>query len=184
MRRRFLSLAAFLAGAGLIALVAAPDAVAFQKKKNKAKDTDGVITDWGKPKDFAAGKPAHYWIWYDEGTWHLRTTADKKQHRFNGQIEAAGGHFSEIADSKGAKLTPNVDSFVYNKERTAVLIDFKSDTAVDGIDFKVEPFVTSLKFTLAIDGESQPKNISIGKAGDHPKQAVFTLPAHPPEPKK
>jgi len=41
---------------------------------------------------------------------------------------------------------------------------------------------TELKFTFAFDGEAAPKHIRIGKDSDHPPEAVFTLPAHPPEP--
>jgi hypothetical protein len=38
-----------------------------------------------------------------------------------------------------------------------------------------------LKITVVIDGKASPKNIHVGKAGDHPTVAVFTVPANPPK---
>lgn len=184
MRRPLFSFAAFLVGAGLMALVAAPDAAALQKGKKKAKANDGVITDWGKPKEFEPGKPARYWIWSDGQVWHFRTTTAKKKHHFTGQIDVTGGKFTDIIGLKGEKLGANTDYYRYNADKNAILIDFTTDGAVDGIDFRVDAAATEVQFTLALDGEKHPKHIAIGKAGDHPKDAVFKLPAHPPEPKK
>lgn len=185
MRRPLVSFAAFLFGAGFMALVAAPNAAGLQKgKKNKGKDDDGVVTNWGKPKDFEPGKPARFWVWSDGQTWHFRTTTAKKKHHFTGRIDSVGGKFTDIIGMKGEKRGAVTDYYRYNADKTAILIDFTTDGVVDGIDFKVDANATTVKFTLALDGEKHPRNISVGRAGDHPKDAVFTVPAHPPESKK
>ena len=109
MRRRVLSIAAFLSGIALVALVASPEAAAFQKgKKNKGKDDDGIITNWGKPKAFEPGKPAHYWLWYDDGLWRIRTTTASKRHHFVGKIEVAGGKFNEILGWNGERAEKRI----------------------------------------------------------------------------
>ena len=38
---------------------------------------------------------------------------------------------------------------------------------------------TALKFDLMIDGKASPELIFIGAKGEHPKEAVFALPAKP-----
>ena len=124
-----------------------------------------------------------YWLWYDDGVWHLRTTGGGKgAHRFNGVIEVAGGKLTGLKGQKGEFAGKNADKFVFNRTLTAIEFDFKTDEGADGLDFAVAPATAQLKFTLAIDGESAPKHIRIGKSGDHPAAAVFAAPGHPPDP--
>jgi hypothetical protein len=187
MTTRIGCLVAFLAGAALMTAIA-PPGLALQKGKSKKGDppkaNDGIIVNWGKPPKFEPGAPAHFWIWYDDGVWHLRTTTQKKQHRFDGLIEVAGGRVTDLNVPKGEGFGPNSDRIAWNKERTAILFDFVTDGAVDGVNFKVDKTATALKLKLVMDGTPNPKVIAVGRAGDHPKAAEFVLPAHPPAPKK
>lgn len=168
----------------MLVLLLAPDNVpASDKKGGKPKANDGVIRNWGRPVDFSIGKVNAYWIWYDDGIWHFRTTGGGKgAHRFNGQIEVVGGKLVRLKGGKGEYGGKNVDQFLFNAALTAITFDFRTDEGVDGLNFAVDGAATGLKFTLALDGDAAPRHIRIGKAGDHPAGAVFTLPAHPPDP--
>ncbi len=180
MRRWF---AGFAFVVGLALIVGAGD-VASQDKKDKDKKegkkdkSDGIVTNWGKPKDYETGKETAFWVWYDDGVWHFRTTGgDKKTHRFNGTIEVIGGNLVDLKGKKGEYGGKNVDQYVFSQ--TAIKFDFKTDKGEDGLNFAVDANAKGLKFTIAIDGEARPKNIRLGKASDHPAEAVFTTPAHP-----
>lgn len=180
--RRCFAAASFL---GLVLLLTAGETPADDKKGDKGgkgKSGDGVITNWGQPKDFATGKVNAYWIWYDDGVWHFRTTGGGKgTHHFKGTIEVVGGKLVNIKGKKGEYGGKTVDRYVFGP--SGIAFDFKTDEAADGLNFAVDKGADRLKFTLAFDGDAAPKHIRIGKQGDHPAGAVFTVPAHPPEPK-
>lgn len=178
MRRCFLF--TLFMGLGLLLVLAVNDGAAIAQK---AKSNDGVVTNWGKPKDFEIGKVNAFWIWYDDGVWHFRTTGGGKgAHRFNGTIEVVGGKLIALRGKKGEYVSKLVDAYVFNQTNTAIAFDFRTDEGVDGLNFAVDAGATGLKFTLAIDGQASPKHIRIGKQSDHPAAAVFTLPAHPADP--
>ena len=182
MRPRLLPLAGLLATSAVLAAQAPTAAPGGKKAKKLAKELSKVdVTPEarGKPPGFEPGRPAHFWVWFGDGQWHLRTTTDKKTHRFQGTIEAAGGVFTRLHIPKAEGLGPNSDKIALNNARTAIAFDFTTDGQVDGVSFDVGPAVTALGFTLAIDGQPQPLRITIGKGGDHPPAAKFVLPAHP-----
>lgn len=173
--RRLLVAVSFLTLALLLVPGAAP---ADGKKGDKPAANDGVVTDWGKPKDFAEGKVSAFWIWYDDGIWYFRTTGGvKATHRFQGTIEVGGGQLVNLKGKKGEYAGKNVDRYVFGPK--GIAFDFKTAEGSEGLNFAVDKNATALKFTLALDGEAAPKHIRIGKQGDHPKEAVFTLPANP-----
>jgi len=178
--RRCLVAASFL----VLALMLVPnEAPGDGKKGDKPKANDGVITDWGKPKDFEVGKVNAYWIWYDEGVWYFRTTGGGKgAHSFQGTIEVVGGQLIDLKGKKGEFKGKKADRFAFGPK--GIVFDFKTDEGVEGLNFAVDRGATALKFTLALDGDAAPRHIRIGKQGDHPKEAVFTVPAHPPDPPK
>lgn len=158
-------------------------AVFADGKKDNAAAFDGNITNWGMPKGFGPGKVTSYWIWFDDGLWHFRTTGGGKgKHHFNGRIDVIGGKFSALKGKKGEYKGKNVDFYRYNAAHNAMVFDFRTDEAVDGVSFALDGGATGLKFTLAIDGQAAPQLIRIGKDGDHPSSAAFTLPAQPPDP--
>jgi len=165
---------------GMMFLMAATQSAAQSKKSDAAKANDGVITNWGKPKNFSIGKVNGYWVWHDDGVWYLRTTGGGKgAHRFVGQVEVAGGPFVKLLGTKGETSGKLVDRFVYNEARSAIRFDFRTDENVDGFNFVAAPTATALKFTLAVDGNAAPNIIRVGRDGDHPNTAIFSAPAHP-----
>jgi hypothetical protein len=178
--RRWFVVASFL---GLVLMLAPNEAPADGKKGGGPKSNDGAITNWGKPKDFSTGKVNAYWIWYDDGIWYFRTTGGGKgAHRFNGTIQVVGGKLIDLKGKKGEYSGKNVDRYVFSP--TGIAFDFRTDEGVEGLNFAVDKAATALKFTLALDGQAAPRHIRIGKQGDHPAGAVFTVPAHPPDPSK
>ena len=76
MRRIF----AFATLLGLLLLVALDGSAQTGKKGGDKKANDGQIADWGQPKAWAGSKDDidAYWIWYDDGVWHFRTTGGGK----------------------------------------------------------------------------------------------------------
>lgn len=168
---------------GMMFLMAATQSAAQSKKSDAAKANDGVITNWGKPKNFSIGKVNGYWVWHDDGVWYLRTTGGGKgAHRFVGQVEVSGGPFIKLQGTKGEASGTLVDRFAFNAARNAIRFDFKTDEGVDGFNFVAAPTATALKFTLAVDGNTAPNSIRVGLEGDHPATPIFTAPALPASP--
>lgn len=161
-----------LFGLGLMLMLSTGAGIGGQDKK------DGVIKNWGQPKNFKPGEGNGFWIWHDDGTWHIRTTGGGKgAHQFVGKIEVIGGDVVDLKGKKGEYSGKNADRYVFT--RTTIVFDFKTNEGTEGLNFQVSPGASGLKFSLALDGEANPKHIFIGKDGDHPAAAVFTLPAHP-----
>ncbi len=182
--RRWFTTAAFV---GLAVTLCAGGAASQDKKKDGGpKANDGVVVDWGKPKGYEPGKVTAFWTWHEDGVWSMRTTggAEKgKNHQFKGRIDVVGGEIVNMKGKKGEYGGKNVDRYVFTK--TSVRFDFNTGPGEDGLNFRVSPAATGLKFAVSIDGESAPKHVRVGKAGDHPSEAAFTAPAHPPAgPKK
>ena len=164
--------------AGLALLVWA-SAATPQGARQGGKANDGVITDWGKPKAYEPGKVTAVWLWHDDGVWYFRTTSGKKKaHQFKGTIEVLGGKLLDLKGKKGEFSGKSADKFVFSP--TAIAFDFKTEEGVDGLNFAVDAAATALRITVAVDGKASPKLIHVGKAGDHPSAAVFTVPAAPP----
>ena len=175
--KRFATMAAF----GLLVLIFSAGDGPSDDKKGKggnAKANDGVVSDWGKPTNYARGKFTAFWLWYEDGIWHFRTTGGGDgSHHFEGKIEVIGGKLIDIKGQKGEYGGGNVDRYVFKPK--SIGFDFKTSGGEDGINFKVDAATKSLKFTVLIDGVAKPKHIRVGKDGDHPTEAAFTAPAHP-----
>jgi hypothetical protein len=121
-----------------------------------------------------------FWVWYENGKWHLRTTGGGKgAHRFQGAVEVVGGKLTGLKGGDGEARGKNADRFVFNAALTEIKFDFKSNEGVDGLNFAVDGAATEIRFTLAFDGESSPKHIRVGRDSDHPAGATFTVPANP-----
>lgn len=160
--------------------IATMEEKSFSADTKNGKANDGVVNNWDKPKNFSIGKINSYWIWFDDGEWHFRTTGGGKgAHHFAGEIEVVGGQFNQIKGLKGEKGGKLEDKFTFNGKKTSIKFNFKTDEGVDGIDFTVNNAADKLKFNLSMDGKSIPGNIRIGKDGDHPPDGTFTTSAHP-----
>ena len=166
-----------LALAGLLATMSG---LSFSADTKNGKANDGVVNNWDKPKNFAVGKSNGYWIWFDNGEWHFRTTGGGKgAHHFVGEIEVIGGQFNQVQGIKGEKGGKLEDKYAFNAKKNMIKFNFKTDEGVDGIDFTVNKAADNLRFNLSMDGKSNAGNIRIGKDGDHPPDGTFTTSAHP-----
>jgi hypothetical protein len=151
-----------------------------EEPKPKAEDVSPV----GKPEDFKAGQAARYAVWYDDDGWHVRTTTGAKgPHGFKGRIEIVGGKMVRLdpvaVEGKGAKKK-EADTGTWNPQGTAFDFTLKTGAGhTDGFDLKVTAGATLIKFNLAVGGDEAPGKVFIGARGEHPKGAVFYLPAHP-----
>ena len=160
--------------------IATMEEKSFSADTKNGKANDGVVNNWDKPKNFSIGKINSYWIWFDDGEWHFRTTGGGKgAHHFVGEIVVNGGQFKQITGLKGEKGGKLVDKYIFNGNKTIIKFNFKTDEGVDGIDFTLTNSSDNLKFSLFMDGKSNPGNIRIGKDGDHPPDGTFTTSAHP-----
>jgi hypothetical protein len=164
--------------AGLVAAVLATTA-AGQEPKYNLEDLSPV----GKPAGFKTGLSTRYAIWYEDGTWHVRTTTGAKAvQAFGGTIEIIGGKMTSLQpiaiEGKGAKK--GTDSGTWNKQGTVFKFGLRTGKGYqDGFDLKVSDKATAIKFTLLAGGEEEPRKVFVGAKGAHPKATTFYLPAHP-----
>jgi hypothetical protein len=184
MKRHLVAASLFGLMAAVTLSVSSVPAGAMQKKKAKVNEKafDGKVENWGKPKEWDGKKDDinSFWVWYDDGIWHFRTTGGGKgAHHFQGKIEVADGKFVSLKGQKGEYTTKLVDRYVYNAENTAIAFDFRTDEGVDGLNFKVAPASATLKFTLSYDGKADPSHVRLGRQSDRPAAAVFAVPARP-----
>lgn len=145
----------------------------------KTSPTEGPDPQ-GRPEKYKAGQSRRWVVWHDDHGWHVRTTTTKEKHRFNGSIQVEGGMFTTLNHlGQLEKKGKNTDLGTWNKERNLLRFDIKTHGKEDGFDFKVNGDAKSLVFTLQVDGADHPEEIFIGPKMQHPKEAKFTLPAHP-----
>lgn len=169
--RRLLGAAAVFA---LALTLAGPAPADGKKDKN-----DGIITDYGKPKGFP-GETNSFWLWHEDGRWHLRTTGHGKgAHRFEGRIDVVGGQLVNLKGKAGEYGGKLVDRYRFGP--TTLQFDFQTDEGVDGINFATDATAHTLKVRLVMDGHAAPKHVRVGRHSDHPSGTDFTVPAHPPE---
>jgi len=168
---------------GLFLLLAYDGIAQTGKKGGGDKASDGQITNWGQPKAFAGAKTNinAYWIWYDDGVWHFRTTGDGKRSPPVPGQDRSGRRRTCVPHRQEGRIQGKLgDRAIFTTK--AIAFDFKTDEGVDGLNFALNEAATELKFTLAFDGDAAPKHIRIGRDSDHAPGAVFTLPAHPADP--
>ena len=147
---------------------------------------------YGKPA-FSEGVDLGYYIWRDGETWHVRWTTQGKLRRFSGSIIAEGGKLESLkridVENERRVLYPGRAPRVFygprgrphlRGGRAPVVVERHQDRIekdgdnriiflartnddIDGFDFKVSEKVTSLRFTLEIDGQSLPRQVEVGK---------------------
>ena len=168
------------AGRTLPALLAAlllTAAAGGEEPKYKLEDVSPV----GKPEGFHAGASTRYAVWYEAGTWHLRsTTGIKGTHAFEGAVEIIGGKMVSLKPVAVEGKGKQPDVGVWNSEHTVFKFDLRTSKGhTDGFDLKVTDGATALKFTLFVAGEQAPGKVFVGAKAAHPKAATFYLPARP-----
>jgi hypothetical protein len=139
------SLAALVAVAGVA--LAAVEGAALAKKYAP-----------GRP-NFKAGDPEAYYIWYDDGGWHLRgTSGTKDKHTFHGVIRAPGGLSS---------VKPTREGLMKRIDISGESLRFEFEVGkgmVDGFDWQQ----THACFTgeIKLDGKVQPSRVFVGLRSD------------------
>lgn len=168
---------------GLLALlfvVVMAMASAAEEPKYKVEDLSAV----GKPEGFKKGLSSRYAIWFEDDTWHVRTTSNEKgPHAFAGMIEIIGGKMTSmtIVGIEGAAAKKKeADTGTWNTQKTVFKFTLKTGAGhTDGFDLKVTEKTAALKFSLTLGGDEAPAKVFIGAKGAHPKAATFYLPGHP-----
>ena len=148
----------------------------------------------GRPKQFEKGKHTTFAVWEDDGVWHLRTAVKdpakaKKMERvqFTGRVKVNGdkivsGEYQGLEKKPKAKdadwleMHPDGKGFDFQFSTT--------NTNTDGLNFKVGPKAESITFKLLTAGDDDSKRVLVGKKGEHPEKAEFTLPVKPKEKEK
>lgn len=89
----------------------------------------------GKP-EYTSGADLGYYIWSDEGGYHIRWSSDGSSHKFTGNILAVGATFdSSVAEGAGVKVNNNIISW---DTSTSGGVDFKLDSGQIMITAKID----------------------------------------------
>lgn len=150
-----------------------------------------LAADPPSPFGFPKGKDAGggvgvFRVWYEDGTWHLRTSTENSVGKkgdllvFTGSVRCEDKLSVEAVrlEKGNGKLS---DGIAPHKDGRGFDFRFVTRGATDQADFKVEGKAgRTLKFAFQLNGEkSATGRILIGADGAHPDKSEFTLPAHP-----
>jgi hypothetical protein len=146
-----------MAALGLLATLATP-ALAAPGVPEGAPDLD------------LPGIPGGYYVWHDEGGWHLRTTDAELVHEYTGQL-SSNGQFEDVDLAR----PENDDSFAVRQGGNAVDFRFRTYTGIDGLNFRLAGG-DYLTFRLYRDGHLiSTSHIYLGATREHPRTNPFTL---------
>jgi hypothetical protein len=114
---------------------------------------------------FGPGAPEAYWLWHDEGGWHLRTTTAGRPHRFHGTVTPLGGQIIDLRPShprerERISMSPNGISF-----------DLLTQGGENGFDWHVSSGCN--RFEIFVDGAPRPGLVHLGGASEHPRHIPF-----------
>lgn len=124
----------------------------------------------GRSPALATGNYRAYWIWRDEDdVWHLRTTARRTGHRYQGVIRPLEG--AEIVGLTLVGIDPNDRVGMVGR---AVSFDWRTRRVIDGFDFRVRG-QACLEFDLRLDEDGTTRYIYLGKDKVRPESAHFLL---------
>ncbi|HUK65681.1 MAG TPA: hypothetical protein VLV17_02550 [Anaeromyxobacteraceae bacterium] len=118
----------------------------------------------GRPV-FAPGATEAYWIWHDQGGWHLRTTTAGAAHRFHGSVVALGGEMADVRPKRiewkdRIRMSPSAISF-----------DFVTQGGEEGFDWRVSSGCN--RFEIFVDGTARPGLVRLGGAAVPPRHVPF-----------
>jgi len=127
-----------------------------------------ITTADGEPRGMQPGSPAAFWIWRDpQGTWHVRTTTQRRPHEFRGRIWPASGALSAITPSRAEfrdrlRVGPRGVTFA-----------FATNGHIDGFDFRAPE--GCVRFNLKLDAGQRPARVLIGARRRPPPAPTFSL---------
>jgi hypothetical protein len=118
----------------------------------------------GRPL-FAPGAPEAYWIWHDQGGWHLRTTTAGMPHRFHGLVVPLRGTIVDVRPTRlewqdRIRMGPRGIEF-----------DFVTQGGEDGFDWHVSSGCN--RFETFVDGAARPGLVHLGGVGNRPHHVPF-----------
>src|SRR5215213_10112473 len=137
----------------LIGLAGAAPLAGAQKEKSKkavSNEASKALDVNGRPEGALAAKlgakSARYYVWYDKQGWHLRTTASGTRH-FHGTIRVEDGKIAScvpVGLKRDGKKTQ--DAWRVGPDRKELKFDFRTSTASDGLDIKIDGDSAELQF--------------------------------------
>lgn len=154
----------------------APKGGSQPKRKAPAQPLD----PFERPEGSIIGQSARFYVWYDKGGWHVRTTAINLR-RFHGTIRVKGAQIASCLSVGLRHDQKQHDTWHVNENRDELTFDFTTGKKSDGIDFKVDG-EGELEFELTVEGEKRPRTVFIGRKQQHPPAIPFELPAAPTKP--
>jgi len=124
----------------------------------------------GRATDLGPGHPHAFWVWRDsDGLWHLRTTAKRRDHRFQGVIRPLDG--AEIVNLRPVSADQRDRMGMVGR---ALSFEFHTTTQMDGFDFRLNR-PACLEFDLRMDEDGTPRYIYLGKEKIVPEASHFIL---------
>jgi hypothetical protein len=158
----------------------------------------------GKPT-FKSGDGYGYYVWREGETWKVRWTTFGQEHRFQGNVRTDGGAFADMkridVDTERKVIRPGYAPRVWvgphgrthvgggqapvvaerkedrieRDDARTIRFDARTGDDIDGFDFKLEPGVERLRFTLMIDGRARALDVTIGGGNQHPVAMPFVV---------
>ncbi|MES2694470.1 MAG: hypothetical protein V4773_13425 [Verrucomicrobiota bacterium] len=121
-----------------------------------------------------SGAPYAFWVWRDaDGLWHLRTTAKRTMHRFQGRIRPLSPAVISDVQPVSLEQSRRSDDKVGMVGRD-LAFNFTTTEKNDGFDFRVTGSAC-IEFDLRLDGDGDPAHIYLGKDQTKPASAHFIL---------
>jgi|WetSurMetagenome_2_1015567.scaffolds.fasta_scaffold10943_4 hypothetical protein len=131
------------------------------------------VTCSGKP-NFAALESKGYFLWRDQGGWHLRWVTKGQRHDFAGTIASDGPFVTCEGTEQGSS-----DAVVLASPEV-IRFDSRSSGGVKGLDFAVDHRATKISFNLQMDGQAVPADlVRLGFRGVRPEGVPFRVELRP-----
>jgi hypothetical protein len=116
------------------------------------------------------GDPVGYYIWHNDGGWHLRTHGPGDDHHLTARLRTDG----EFDNVDTVRLESRDDYTVLDGGHV-LRLDFHTYNWTDGVNFNVHGG-TSLRFDLELDdAQIAVDSIYLGRDGRHPRSNPFIL---------
>ena len=129
-----------------------------------------VALVWEGAPQIGPGQARGYFLWHDEGGWHVRWTTRGQRHNFSGKLKCDGAFdsFTPISTERG--------DHIKMANRAAITFNTSTTSGTDGFDFRLTRPTSHVTFDLYLDGQRiYPAEIFLGSSMAHPPGNPFTL---------